>query len=278
MNLPINAMREPTDTAFTATIRQTHIDLRSLYLPGEFIKHFDLVYGTKYPIRIEGAEAISSNGTLQATNWMGGMAKLFRNFDLVVNDEIGLDFEDGVVVVIPPSAKAKTPVISAQAEPTGADQPSVSPAEPVAASPTTVFARQKLKHIHIPDFAPANLVGWNPETETDIYLVFGMLSENTDFRFCCGASKALIKRLGYVSDTKPDAILIDRSTDEYLMAEFKMNSSDFTSNHNREDVDVLVCWLDDESDRSKLPERVVGLKDLREKAVKAGKIELDELS
>lgn len=271
-------MREPTDANFKSTIQQTHIELLSVYLPTAFIREFALLYGTKYQIRIEGAESIPSNGTLQGTNLIGGMAKLFRNFSLVVNDEVGLDFQDGVIVVIPPSAKAKSKATVSLGEIVTTGQHSVSPVTPAASDLTTVFDRQRLKHIHIPDFAPANLVGWNPETETDIYLVFGMLSENTDFRFCCGASKDLITRLGYVALTKPDAILIDRSTGEYLMAEFKMNSSDFSSNHKRDEVDVLVCWLDDESDRRKLPERVVGLKDLQEKAVKAGKIALDELS
>ena len=105
-----------------------------------------------------------------------------------------------------------------------------------------------------------------------------MLSEYTDFRYCCGVSQDLVAKLGYEATTKPDAILIDRTTNEYLMSEFKVYSSDFASNHQRGDVDVLVCWIDDATEKSQLPPRVVSLKDLREKAVKEGDITLDDLS
>jgi hypothetical protein len=69
----------------------------------------------------------------------------------------------------------------------------------------------------------------------------------------------LAKLANYAGASKPDAILIDRVTDEYLMAEWKMKSSAYKTNHAPGDVDVLVCWLDDEIDRESLPSIVLSL-------------------
>ncbi len=138
----------------------------------------------------------------------------------------------------------------------------------------TVFQRQQLRHLHVEPFTFGNLRSWTPHTEADVYMVFGVLSEYTDYRYCCGASKALLQKLGYKADTKPDAILIDRTTDEYLMAEFKVNSKEFASNHKPEDVDVLICWEHDGGANEKLPKRVVALRTLLEQAIQDGELSL----
>ena len=127
--------------------------------------------------------------------------------------------------------------------------------------PKTLFARDNYRHIHLEPFRPENLHTWEPETEADVYLAFGVLQEFTDFQYCCGASKAVLDKLGanYTDSSKPDAILIDRTTDEYLMAEWKKHSSDFKANHKKDDVDVLVCWNDNETQRDALPPQVLAL-------------------
>jgi hypothetical protein len=137
-----------------------------------------------------------------------------------------------------------------------------------------VFERQRLKHVHMEPYAPGNLSKWEPRTEADVYMVFSALSEYTDYQYCCGASKSLLARLGYKADTKPDAIRIDRSTGQYLMAEFKMASREFSYNHAPEDVDVLVCWDYNEQGPGKLPPAVVDLRGLLERAVKEGDIDI----
>lgn len=124
-----------------------------------------------------------------------------------------------------------------------------------------VFDRKKLRHIHIEPFRPENLSNWSPETETDIYMAWGVLEEYTGYKYCCGTSARLLRDLGYraSTETKPDAILINQETDCYEIAEMKIRSSDFTKNHDKEDVDVLVVWEDDESDHTKLPKTVINL-------------------
>ena len=124
-----------------------------------------------------------------------------------------------------------------------------------------VFDRKKLKHIHIEPFRPENLSNWSPETETDIYMAWGILEEYTGYKYCCGTSARLLRDLGYQSstDTKPDAILINQETNCYEIAEMKIRSSDFTKNHDKEDIDVLVVWEDDEKERDKLPKTVINL-------------------
>ena len=74
--------------------------------------------------------------------------------------------------------------------------------------------------------------------------------------------------------TKPDAVLIERATGQYLIAEFKMTAKEFTLNHSRDDIDVLVCWDNNETDLTGLPPVVLGLRSLLEKAVKEGEIDL----
>ena len=56
--------------------------------------------------------------------------------------------------------------------------------------------------------------------------------------------------------------MIDAGTYEYMLAEFKMRSSDFKRNHAADEVDVLVVWKDDEADRSTLPAIVLCLHDI----------------
>lgn len=262
----------------STTIRNSHIELYAIYLPTEFVRTNDIQIGIKYDIKIQGLESPDATGTMTQSYMLGGLSKLYRFYGLQDGDEISIDFQDDVIIIEPPKEKLKVSVESPSVE--VGQGGTVSQTE--VSVPTTVFERKKLKHIHIPEFAPANLHGWNPETETDVFLVFGRLSENTDYRYCCGCSKDLLDKLGYAAKpmgdkpgAKPDAFLIDRATDEYLIAEFKIYSSDFTLNHHAEDVDVLVCWLHDEKDPSKLPERILALKDLREKSLKAGKIDID---
>ena len=124
-----------------------------------------------------------------------------------------------------------------------------------------VFERKNLKHIHIEPFRPENLSYWEPKSETDIYMAWGILQEYTGYKYCCGTTIALLRDLGYEAsnDTKPDAILINDATNCYEIAEMKIRSSDFDRNHKKEDIDVLVVWHDDEQDRSKLPGTVIEL-------------------
>lgn len=125
----------------------------------------------------------------------------------------------------------------------------------------SVFEKQQLRHMHIEPFRPENLSNWEPETETDIYMAWGILEEYTGYKYCCGTSSQLLRNLNYKSsnDTKPDAILINEATDCYEIAEMKIRSSDFKKNHSKEDVDVLVVWKDDEMERDSLPKTVIEL-------------------
>ncbi|BAZ79762.1 hypothetical protein PN497_16150 [Sphaerospermopsis kisseleviana CS-549] len=71
-----------------------------------------------------------------------------------------------------------------------------------------------------------------------------------------------------------DFLLTTSIVNEYLIAELKMKASAFTSNHNKEDIDVLICWEDDAKIKDSLPSKVVVLRDVLEKAIEAKEIEL----
>jgi len=241
-------------------VRRSYIELRGINLGVDFIRDNDLHPGQKYPLAIQGLEEEDLEGTLDGNGFIGGLALLYREFDLADGDLIEVAFDGSVIRLRPPPEKRRAP------------QGTTTTTPPREAD--LVFAKQGLKHVHIEPFAPGNLSRWVPQTEADVYMVFGVLSEYTDYRYCCGASKSLLSKLGYQAKTKPDAIVIDRATDEYLIAEFKMNSNEFSSNHEPEDVDVLICWEDNATDKSKLPKRVVALRELLEKALKDGEIAL----
>jgi hypothetical protein len=170
--------------------------------------------------------------------------------------------------VNPPSENGAFPP-SSLVDYTEVQPPSPVPAPSPSLEKTGAFTRHRFRHLHIEAFEPTNLANWEPETETDVHMAFGVLQDATDYRYCCGVSDALLSRLdpefasrwkGETKRTKPDAILIFVPSDEYCLAEWKMRSSDFKRNHAPDDVDVLVCWEDDEPDRTTVPEVVLALK------------------
>lgn len=100
-------------------------------------------------------------------------------------------------------------------------------------------------------------------------MIFGLLEEYTDYKYCCGINANLLKNLGYKYDSdnaKPDSILINRTTEEYIIAEVKLKSTQFKSNHKKVDFDVLIVWENDEKDQSILPEFILVLSDIAKTA------------
>ncbi len=94
-------------------------------------------------------------------------------------------------------------------------------------------------------------------TETDTYMIFGTISEYelTAFQYYCRDSQAFFDSLGFKkeSKSKPDTILIDRTTKDYLIAEFKVYSSDFDINHSKKDTEFLF------TDATMLPNETICL-------------------
>jgi hypothetical protein len=226
-------------------IKSSYVDLRSFHLGSVVIKDDGLLPG-RVTVRLEQDADFSTEGTIDARGFLSGMAKVYKRLNLAAGSKLEFSVANSALVVIH----------------------SPSPSAPVAPTADTIFDRCKLKHIYLEPFRPGNLHTWEPENETDVYLVFGVLQEHTDYQYCCAASKQLLDRLGanYSDKSKPDAVLIDRVTGQYLMAEWKKFSSDFKSNHAAGDVDVLVCWQDQETDRTKLPPRVLALQKVAREA------------
>jgi hypothetical protein len=240
----------------TSQITARYRKMRSLYLGTPLIKDGTLTALEGVTVLIEDDDSFSATGKLSKTSILTGMAQLYHYLNLAegmtVSFKVSEDEENTIVIVAPKRD------VSAEEEPETvetADEPAID---------MSVFAKQGLSHIHIEPFRPENLNKWEPETEPDVYMALGVLQDLTDYRYCCGASKSILKRLGakYPDSSTPDAILIDARTNEYLMAEWKKNSSDFKSNHLPEDVDVLVCWNDNELDRDLLPPQVLALRDI----------------
>ena len=224
------------------------------------------------------AADIVVRGSLNASRRLTGMAEMYSILHLEPGDE--LDFEkksdNEIKILRIKKAPVESNAIAAIVDLAGDNSTgSTGALEYLNKSRDDgdrngVFPRKKLKYIHIDLFRPENLNFWTLQTEPDVYMVFGVLQEYTAYRYCCGTSANLLKNLGYFFGcnddgsrlAKPDAILIDVGTKEYLIAEFKMNSSDFVSNHHKDDIDVLIVWDDDSKDKINLPNKVVCLKDV----------------
>jgi len=239
---------------YSTNIKKSYRDLRILYLSVKVRKDANLNPGEITVLHADDPE-FSVTGTMDSGGYVSGMARLYRYLDL--KPETTLEFDvspDGSLIITSPAA----PVLSAGEEVPDAPE----------RKPETVFESKGLKHIHLEPFHPENLNRWQPETEPDVYMAFGVLQDYTDYQYCCGASKAVLEKLGanYSETAKPDAILVDRTTGQYVMAEWKKASSEYKNNHVSDDVDVLVCWEDNETDRSKLPQTVLALRSIAQKA------------
>lgn len=209
----------------------------------------------KVSLLIHDKPGFSAQGTLSASGALSGMARAYNELNIQVGDIVECEVTSANQVLVTGVMRGAPYVV---------ETPRTSDSTAVAAE--SVFQRQRLKSIHIELFSPENLNRWEPENEPDIYMAFGVLQEYTRFRYCCATSRQLLDKLGFKADTKPDAILVNDGTSEYVVAEFKMQSSSFDGNHKPSDVDVLIVWDDDERDRSKLPPDVLCLREIAREA------------
>lgn len=240
---------------YTSVVKSSYISLRSLYVGAKPVKEGALRPG-QVTVSVQGNDKLEVIGNLVGSNnVLSGLSGLYGSYDIKENTELKFhtwhEAGDQFLEVILPAGAAQSTQVA----------PAVGAAIQTPASGAgSVFQRKKLKYIHLEEFRPENLFNWQPETETDVFMAFGVLQQYTDIKYCCGASKAVIDRLGYTYQMdKPDAIVINRISNEYMIAEWKKKSSDFKINHLPDDVDVLVCWNDDEKDRTRLPPLVISL-------------------
>ncbi len=245
----------PATHELRAKITESYSDLRSIFFGVQAVRAGHLQAG-RVKVLLSTDPDFVAEGALDMRGLLSGMSRLYNALGLRAGDEVIAKTSDTSTLTVVNSPLPQRTVIAESL-------PRVAPEHS-----SYVFERLKLNHLHIESFRPENLNHWEPETETDVYMAFGVLAEFTDFRYCCGASADLLRRLGadYTGTSKPDAILIDRRSDRYLMAEWKMRSNDYSSNHKPQDVDVLVCWIDDAVDRSVLPPTVLALREIAKKA------------
>ncbi len=241
-------------------ITQSSINTNSLNLGKDFIREHKLVTGQRYPIVVVGMEDTELAGTIQKTGVIGGLAAFYERFaDVQANTEIEIGFDGLAIIVYPPETPAVPPTAKLPAPPSD-----------------NVLDRKSANHVYIAPYAPGAINMWEPKGEPDVYMVFGRLAEFTPFRYCCAASQEILDKLGIQIDPKPDAVLIERVSDRYLIAEFEVKSSRFLRHgHRKDDIDVLICWRDDVTDavlRQQLP-MVLDLHRLISKLLETGEIE-----
>lgn len=247
--IPVPAPKPHTlESAITPSYKKIYV----LYFGREVIESARLLPG-RVTVYLRDDKEFSAEGTLNGAGSLSGMARVYKRLNLQAGDKIAFE-------VVSPTQLTAVSVTNA-GEPGNKAIPAAKIPEPTASAPG-VFQREGLRYRHIEVFSPTNLLHWEPQTETDIYLAFGVLQKYTEFRYCCGTSKSLLNDLGLTLDTKPDAILIREDSRDYILAEFKMRSSAFPFNHKPGDVDLLVVWDHDHTDRSQLPPSVLSLRDV----------------
>lgn len=130
-----------------------------------------------------------------------------------------------------------------------------------------IFANPPSKNLKWPHhevYHPDNFKRWSPNNVIDVCFAFGLLHHMTNYSYCCALDNSKIAQIEYferisTAKNKPDAILHDKYTNDYSIAKFELNSSNYKKHHTPDDVDVLIVWRDDEKERSHLPTQVIEL-------------------
>jgi hypothetical protein len=255
-------------------IRSSYKQLNSLNLGSEFVEEHKLTPHKQYPLTVVGVDE-SLSGTLQARGLIGGLAAMYVRYpSLGDGSEVEIDFDGNAITIVPPNS-ASTDMPSPGPTSTGPQQQG---SLPTSTASDYVLDRKSAHRVFVPPYAPGALNSWEPKGEPDVYMVFGRVAEFTAFRYCCASSQEVLSKLGLDIKPKPDAILIEKGTDRYVIAEFEVDSIEFSKHgHQAEDIDVLVCWTDsveDETERKKLPRRILSLHTLVQELLKTGEIEL----
>lgn len=243
----------------TVIITKSAQTLRSINVGQEAVKKFG--GGNRVRVHVTNRPEEFREGTLSPGGILTGMGTFYGMLGLKAGKKVTFRMGEEGIEITSPKARGRQ---KAQKAKTSA----------------SVFQTKKLNPIHFERFRPENLVYWKPQAENDVLVAFGVLQEFTDYRYCCHTTQEVLNQLGYSGGAKkkgtkkgtkkgkkPDAILIEEETSGYLIAEFKIRSSQFVDDPLKpEDVDVLVCWEDDEKNRSKLPTEVVSLLDIAREA------------
>lgn len=181
---------------------------------------------------------LNVNGVISGLSHMFQEQKLEAGMRLIyINhaiDSIQLALED----VVPPDERTGNPL---------ADAPSA-----------------KIAWLHSELFTTDNSHRWELTSILDVFFVFSLLHEKTGYNYCRALNRDYLDKTEYFSriptaTTNPDAVLQHIDSERYFIAKFEIHSSNYKINFTANDVDVLVVWMDNEKDRSRLPRYVVEL-------------------
>lgn len=211
---------------------------------------------------------LKGKGTLNSNGAFTGLGKFYALFGLAVGDDVKFEFQNGEIDL---SASRNDVEINPQTAQQDAFH--TTPIQPR----DTALRRYSANHVSLDDFELVNYAKWVPQTEASLYMVFGKIEEYLKVKYVCGCSREVQRRLGVGFPSAPDAIVVEKATGQYLVAEFKMYSSAFvTGNQTRDFVDILICWEDDcaEADKAKLPNEILCLKSSIAEFISNGTIEI----
>ncbi|MDK9700536.1 MAG: hypothetical protein OEM52_10370 [bacterium] len=253
---------------YTVTARYRLIG--NVHLGAEFVRKNSLTPPTRMKVKVvyflnnDEHSEILENLLLSPNNSIGGLGRPFyKKFAINDNDTFSIEYDSNEKIIVFSLKNVQQPT---ELEKVVTEQDGTLVKVSI---PTTerdfVFDKKNLRHIQIEPFRRDNSRYWEPRNETDLYAVFNSLSEQLELEYCCGLNTELLKRLEFVPvGQKPDAILVDRKTGQYYVAEFKLLASGFINHQKREDCDYLICWEDDVQgdQRDLLPPEVIALKQL----------------
>ena len=131
----------------------------------------------------------------------------------------------------------------------------------------SVFVRRRLRYVFLQKLDLEHPLAIPPSSTVDLMIRFMLTQKKTPFEWICAPDDALLRRLGYPvplgAKSRPDAILLERKTQELLIAAFCMRSSEFIAQREHHDYDVCIAWQDDAKKPGSLPARTLYLDSIR---------------
>ena len=235
--------------------KKLSIGMRYLYREGKEDDQINLIPGVidvNVQLNDNDLERKMGDARLYDNGTMGKLAWFYDMFNLKPGDEIGLriDTRNEITLETPKGKNNKKTRASTDD------------------NYVPVLKNQGAKHVHYAALECPTRTVWYPENEKDLYVAMGIVYDKLDFTYLHSCSQEMINRHGLEDFTekserrsKPDAFVVYQPTKQKMLAEVKMKSSAFKGNHSKDEVDVLFCWVNDEMDKTVLPNFVVALSD-----------------
>jgi len=281
-------------------ISKSYTKLSAIYIPASIRTDLRLTTGKTYLVEAykntdkDKSDTQPYEGLLNSNGILSGLGAFYKYFNLSGSEEIEIfsDYQEAengtpleptkiTIAIQPPVlAQEQAAVVAGDGEDRGGnvggegvDTGDMRNVDGGGDDLRTTFSRHGFDAPHFETCEFKNYATWEPREEKDLYAALALVSSRglMNYRFVCSTNERLLVDIGwrkkFPNGTKPDALLVEeinRSYSRYVLAEFKIKSSKFETNHAFDEVDVLICWEHDTANNgdARLPSKVYSLKDI----------------